>query len=96
MSAHGTHNTTCSVSFRDDHGRLYAHVTSGASLFDVCRNALTWFYESPVWKGARPHRDTILEVSSVAGGKTWHVKTGTVLDWAAQFTGPDKSTGSPH
>lgn len=96
MADHGVRNTTCSVNFRDENGNRYGYVTSGNTLFDVCRRALERFNDSSAWHGPRPHRETILEVSFVAGGTTWRVKAGTVMEWIAQLTGPDKSTASPH
>jgi hypothetical protein len=64
---------TCCVSFRVA-GKVYVHVTSGRTLFEVIHNAIKWF-ESDHWLGARPRPDTVFEIGAVSGGK-WRVRYG--------------------
>ena len=69
---------TCCVSFRIL-GEVYAHVTSGRTLFGVVHDAIEWF-ESEQWLGARPGRNTVFEIGAASGGR-WRVKYGEVKRW---------------
>jgi hypothetical protein len=51
----------CCVSFHHSGGE-YSNTAMGHSLFDVAANALEFFC-APHWKGPRPQRDTILDVT---------------------------------
>ena len=62
----------CCVSFRYRDGE-YSNTTMGASLFDVAAKALAFFC-GPNWKGPRPMRNTVLDVTVRGKGRKFHVR----------------------
>jgi hypothetical protein len=53
----------------------------GESLFDVAAKALAFFC-GPNWKGPRPRRDTVLDVTLVGDEMRYHVVAGRIEQWA--------------
>ena len=70
----------CCVSFRY-HGGEYSNTTMGESLFDVAAKALEFFC-APNWKGPRPRRDTLLEVTILGDQRRYRVVAGRIERWA--------------
>jgi hypothetical protein len=69
----------CCVSFRHDGGE-YSNTVMASSLFDAAANALEFFC-SPDWKGPRPRRDTILDVTLVGDHRRYRVLAGRIERW---------------
>lgn len=53
----------------------------GYSLFDVAANALEFFC-APIWKGPRPRRNTVLNVTILGDDQRYRVLAGRVERWA--------------
>ena len=66
----------CCVSFRH-HGGEYSNTPMGESLFDVAAKALDFFC-APNWKGPRPRRDTLLEVTILGDQRRYRVVAGRI------------------
>jgi len=69
----------CCVSFRH-HAGEYVNTTMGESLFDVAAKALEFFCASN-WKGPRPRRDTLLEVTILGDQRRYRVVAGRIERW---------------
>jgi hypothetical protein len=71
---------TCCVGFYHEGGE-YVNTAMGCSLFDVAVKALE-FFSAPHWKGPRPHRNTILNVTMVGEEKRYRVLVARIERWA--------------
>jgi hypothetical protein len=58
---------------------MYAHTTVASSVFEAARNALK-FWSEGFWRGPRPTRDTVLQVSVTGIEKRYNVRAGRVMD----------------
>lgn len=70
-----THGATVSVSIDG-----YTFVTSGKSLYEAVSNAMDAF-ESSWWKGPKPTRETMFDVSIVGRDERYRVSARRVLEW---------------
>jgi hypothetical protein len=70
----------CCVSFHH-HGAEYSNTAMGYSLFDAAANALDFFC-APHWKGPRPQRDTVLNVTILGDDQRHHVLAGRIERFA--------------
>lgn len=52
----------------------------GHSLFDVAAKALEFFC-APQWKGPRPRRNTVLDVTILGDQKRYRVLAGRIEQW---------------
>jgi hypothetical protein len=77
----------CCVSFRH-HGSEYSNTTMGRSLFDVAATALEFFC-APAWKGPRPRRNTLLEVTILGDQRWYRVVAGRIERWAWERAGTE-------
>jgi len=73
---------TACVTIRDRDGRPFVNVTAGHSLFEVVANAIRFFADD-FWRGPKPRRDTVYEVSLVGDDRTWQVHALSVERWRA-------------
>jgi len=69
----------CCVSFRH-HGAEYSNTTMGRSLLDVAAQPLEFFC-APNWKGPRPARNTLLEVTVLGDEQRYRVVAGRIERW---------------
>jgi hypothetical protein len=69
---------TACVYFTHPQRGQFGPVTAGSSVMETAANALGWFTD-PHWRGPRPGPDTVLDVSLVGDGRTWHVRAGRVM-----------------
>jgi hypothetical protein len=53
----------------------------GGSLFDAAANALEFFC-APHWKGPRPARNTLLDVTVLGDQQRYRVVAGRIERWA--------------
>ena len=70
----------CCVSFHH-RGAEYSNTAMGDSLFDVAAKALEFFCGTH-WKGPRPARNTILNVTILGDQQRHHVLAGRIERWA--------------
>jgi hypothetical protein len=70
----------CCVSFFHDGGE-YSNTAMGYSLFDAAAKALEFFC-APHWKGPRPRRTTILDVTILGDQQRYRVLAGRIEQWA--------------
>ena len=73
---------TCCVSFYHEGGE-YSNTAMGGSLFDVAAKALEFFC-SPHWKGPRPRRGTILDVTVMGEQQRYGVTVARIERWARE------------
>jgi len=70
----------CCVSFFHN-GAEYSNTAMGRSLFDAAANALGFFCAAD-WKGPRPRRSTVLDVTLVGDPARYRVLAGRIERWA--------------
>ena len=58
------------VTFEDQDGHPFTHVTEARSLKEAVSNAIK-FFKGPTWDGPKPQPDTIYNVSVVGDRQTW-------------------------
>lgn len=68
------------VTIFDSAGRPFIHVTASETLFGAVSQAIDWFND-PFWKGPKPMRETIFDVSVVGREGRWRVAAETVEKW---------------
>ena len=73
---------TCCVSFYHEGGE-YSNTAMGESLFDVAAKALEFFC-APHWKGPRPRRNTVLDVTVMGEQQKYRVVAGRIETWARE------------
>ena len=71
---------TCCVSFYHEGGE-YSNTAMGVSLFNVAAKALE-FFRAPHWKGPRPARNTLLDVTVLGDQQRYRVVAGRIERWA--------------
>jgi hypothetical protein len=78
------HAALCCVSFYCAGGE-YSNTALGGSLFDVAAKALEFFC-APHWKGPRPRRNTVLDVTVMGEQQRYRVVAGRIERWARRPT----------
>ena len=73
---------TCCVSFYHEGGE-YSNTAMGESLSDTAAKALEFFC-APHWKGPRPRRNTVLDVTVMGEQRRYRVVAGRVEMWARE------------
>lgn len=72
----------CCVSFRHCGGE-YSNTAMGSSLFDAAAKALQFFC-APNWKGPRPRRNTLLDITILGSQKRYTVLAGRIERWVQE------------
>jgi hypothetical protein len=63
----------CIVSFRTSDGKLWCHVTAAQSTHEAVREGWN-FFQDPFWRGPKPTRETVFEISLVGDERRWWIR----------------------
>lgn len=60
-------------------------MTKALTVFEAAANSIDWLAES-YWRGPKPRRDTVYEVSLVGDERRWKVRAASVERWRTGVT----------